>query len=91
MGGLLSTRVAIDRPNFFDGILLNVPWFDSRIKITCMKKAFFHVACLAIGNVSIQPKGLKQEHMEALDYLRKTYPYRGPDIQLNTVKKAMTI
>ena len=29
MGGLLATRAAIERPDYFAGVILTVPWIDS--------------------------------------------------------------
>ena len=38
MGSLLSSRIALEMPDYFDGIILTVPWLDNHERIKICKK-----------------------------------------------------
>ena len=60
MGGLLAARVAIENTDFFDGIILTVPWFESlesqginQVKKLAVRSASY----LLPGLTLLPPKG----------------------------------
>ena len=70
MGGMLAARITAERPDYFSGLILCVPWFDLHTKITGFKKFAFKIACLVAGNSPIpMPKDMPKEDKEAFDYL----------------------
>ena len=38
MGALLSSRIALELPNYFDGVILTVPWLDNHSRIRVGKR-----------------------------------------------------
>ena len=61
MGGMLSARIAVERPEYFAGMVLCVPWLALFTKITGFMKIAFNIGCALSGNKSLPMTGMPEE------------------------------
>ena len=94
-GGLLAARIAVETKDFFDGIILTVPWFDGHRSLKINKAVKFAVRVASKikpgFSLTLRKGMLPPEREEFLEYLFKTYPYFGPPMQLLTLKKSFDL